>query len=93
MNHNTNLHWVLDNLWIFPDIEENKPSIAYSNACFLPNNYTNYGNSTGIFDNPRTRRQVTLAVVVLVSVLVGALIANIIETQMHTYNEMTNKTN
>ena len=39
MNHNTNLHWVLHNLWILPDIEENKPSIAYSIACFLYNNY------------------------------------------------------
>ena len=69
MNHKTNLHWVLHNLGILPDIEENKPSIAYSNVCFLPNNYTNYGNSTRIFENARTQRQVTLAAVELVSVL------------------------
>jgi len=25
---------------IIPDIKENKPAIAYANACFLPNNYT-----------------------------------------------------
>ena len=91
MNHNTNLHWDLHNLWILPDIEENKPSIAYSNACFFPHNYTIYGNSIRISESPRTRREVTLAVVVLISVLIGALIASTIETQMLSYNQMINK--
>jgi len=76
---------------ILPDIEENKPSIAYSNACFLPHTYTIYGKSTRISDSPRTRREVTLGVVVLISVLMGALIASIMETQMLSYNEMINK--
>jgi len=44
-------------------------------------------------ENPRTQTQVALAAVELVSVLVGTLTANIIEIQMHTYNEMTNKIN
>jgi len=76
---------------ILPDNEENKSSIAYSNACFLPNNYTRYGNATRIHDDPRTRREVTLAVVLLISVLMGALIASIIEVQMKNYNDMVNK--
>jgi len=75
---------------ILPDIEENKPSIAYSNACFLPKNYTIYGNVTRIHDSPRTRREVTLAAVISISVLMGALIASIIEVQMKTYNDMVN---
>ena len=76
---------------ILLDIEENKPSIAYSNACFLPTNYTIYGNVTRIHDSPRTRREVTLASVILISVLMGALIASIIEVQIKTYNDMVNK--
>jgi len=43
MKQKTNLHWVLQNLWILQDIEENKPSIAYSNAYFLNNNYKKLG--------------------------------------------------
>ena len=76
---------------MLPDIEENKPSIAYSNACFLPQNYTTYGNSTRISESPRTKREVTLAAVVLISILMGALVASIIETQMISYNRMINK--
>jgi len=76
---------------ILPDIAENKPSIAYSNACFLPQNYTIYGNATQITEPLRTKREVTLAVVLLISVLMGALITSIIETQMATYNQMINK--
>jgi len=75
---------------ILPDIQENKPSIAYSNACFLPNNYTIYGNATRIDNNHRTRREVTLAVVFLISIVIGALIAGIIEAQMKTYNDRIN---
>jgi len=75
---------------ILPDIEENKPSIAYTNACILPNNYTVYGNVIRIQEDPRTRREVTLAIVLLISVLMGALIASIIETQMKTCNDMVN---
>ena len=75
---------------ILPDIEENKPSIAYSNACFLPNNYTIYGNATRIDNNHRTRREVTLAVVFLISILIGTLVAGIIEAQMKTYNDRIN---
>jgi len=67
---------------ILPDIAENKPSIAYSNACFLPQNYTVYGNSTRISESLRTKREVTLAAMVLISVLMGALAVSIIETQM-----------
>jgi len=37
-----------------PDTENNKSSIAYANACFLPNNYTTYGNVTQIHETPRT---------------------------------------
>jgi len=76
---------------ILPDIEQNKPSISYSNACFLPNNYTIYGNVTRIHDNPRTRREVTLAVVLLISVIMGELIAGITEAQMKTYNDRINE--
>ena len=43
IKHKIKLHWVLHNLWILPDIEENKPSIAYSNAYFLNNNYKKLG--------------------------------------------------
>ena len=73
---------------IFPDIENNKTSIAYGNACFVPNNYTQYGNVTQIHETPRTKREVTLAVVALISVLVCALVASIIQVQMKTYNDM-----
>ena len=76
---------------ILPDIEMNKPSIAYSNACFLPNNYTVCGNVTRIHDDPRTRREVTLAIVFLISIMIGALVAGIIEAQMKTYNDRINK--
>ena len=76
---------------ILPDIEENKPSIAYSNTCFLPQNYTIYGNSTKTSEPSRTKREVTLAAVVLISVLMGALVAGIIETQMMSYNRMINE--
>jgi len=75
---------------ILPDSKNNKPSIAYANACFLPSNYTIYGNVTQIQDMPRTKREVTLAVVALISVLVGALVAAIIQVQMKTYNDMVN---
>jgi len=75
---------------ILPDIENNKPSIAYANACFLPSNYTIYGNVTQIHEIPRTNREVTLAVVALISVLVGALVASIIQVQMKTYIDMVN---
>jgi len=85
------LKTAMEKLGILPDIEENKPSIAYSNACFLPNNCATFGNVTRIHDNPRTRREVTLAAVILISVLIGALMASIIEVQMKTYNDMVNK--
>jgi len=78
----------MEKLGILPDIEENKPSIAYSNACFLPSNYTIYGKATKIHDSPRTRREVTLAAVILILVLTGALIEGIIQAQMKTYNDM-----
>jgi len=45
---------------------------------FCPKNYTIYGNSTRISESPRTKREVTLAAVVLTSVLMGALVASII---------------
>ena len=76
---------------ILPDIAENKPSIAYANACFLPSNYTIYGNVTETSEPLRTKREVTLAAVVLISVLMGALVASIIETQMMSYNRMINE--
>ena len=76
---------------ILPDIAENKPSIAYANACFLPSNYTIYGNVTEASEPLRTKREVTLAAVVLISVLMGALVAGIIETQMMSYNRMINE--
>jgi len=75
---------------ILPDLKNDKPSIAYANACFLPNNYTRYGNVTQIQDTPRTKREVTLAIVALISVLVGALVASVIQVQMKTYNDMVN---
>ena len=58
--------------------------------CFLPNNYTIYGNVTQIQETPSSKREVTLAVVALISVLVGALVASIIQVQMKTYNDMVN---
>ena len=64
--------------------------IAYANACFLPKNYTWYGNVTQIQDTPRTKREVTLAIVALISVLVGALVASVIQVQMKTNNDMVN---
>jgi len=67
---------------IFPDLKNDKPSIAYANACFLPSNYTIYGNVTQIQDTTRTKREVTLAVVALISVLAGELAASIIQVQM-----------
>jgi len=73
---------------ILPDIENNKPSIAYANSCFLPNNYPTFGNVTQIHETTRTKREVTFAVVALISVLVGALVASIIQFQMKTYNHM-----
>ena len=76
---------------ILPDIAENKPPIAYANACFLPSNYTIYGNVTETSEPLRTKREVTLAAVVLISVLMGALVASIIETQMMSYNRMVNE--
>jgi len=76
---------------ILPDIAENKPSMANANACFLPSNYTIYGNVTEASGPSRTKREVTLAVVVLISILMGALIAGIIEAQMTTYNNRINK--
>ena len=76
---------------ILPDIAENKPSIAYANACFLPSNYTIYGNVTTIVEPSRTKREVTIAAVVLISVLMGALVAGIIETQMMSYNRIDRK--
>jgi len=76
---------------ILPDMAENKPSIAYTNACFLPSNYTVYGNATEISEPIRTKREVTLAAVVLISVLMGALVAGIIETQLMSYNRMINE--
>jgi len=75
---------------ILPDLKNNQPSIAYANACFLPSNYTKYGNFTQIQEIPRTKREVTLAAVALISVLVGALVASIIQVQMKTYNDMVN---
>ena len=41
--------------------------------------------------NHRKKREVTPAAVVLISVLMGALVASIIETQMMSYNRMINK--
>ena len=76
---------------ILPDIAENKPSIAYTNACFLPSNYTIYGNVTETSEPPRTKREVTLAIVVLISLLMSVLVAGIIEAQMATYNKRINK--
>jgi len=67
---------------ILPDLKNNQPSIAYANACFLPSNYTRYGNFTQIQEIPRTKREVTLAVVALISLLVGALVTSIIQVQM-----------
>ena len=75
---------------IIPDIKENKPAIAYANACFLPNNYTWYGNITDVNEKIREKREVTLAVVVLISVLVGALIASITQYQLKSYNDIIN---
>ena len=75
---------------ILSDIENNKPSVAYANACFLPINYTTFGNVTQIHETTGTKREVTLAVVALISVLVGALVASIIQVQMKTYNNMVN---
>ena len=77
------LKTALEKPGILPDIEENKPSIAYTNACFLPNNYTIYENVTRIHDNPRTRREVTLAAVIVISVLMGTLITSIFEIQFN----------
>ena len=64
---------------ILPDIAENKPPIAYTNACFLPNNYTIYDNVTETSESPRTKREVTLAVVVLISLLMSVLVAGLIK--------------
>ena len=75
---------------ILPDLKNNKPLIAYTNACFLPSNYTKYGNFTQIQGVSRTKRGLTLAVVALISVLVGALVVSIIQVQMKTYNDMVN---
>jgi len=75
---------------ILPDLKNNQPSIAYANACFLPSNYTRYGNFTQIQEIPRTKREVTLAVVALISLLVGALVTSIIQVQMKAYNDMVN---
>jgi len=50
--------------------------------------YTRY--FTQIQKNLRAKREVTLAVVALVSVIIGVLIASIIEVQMKTYNDMVN---
>jgi len=71
---------------ILPDIENNKPSIAYTDACFLPNNYTTYGDAARIDNVTRNEREVTFAAVTL-SILVGASVASIIEFQMKTYND------
>ena len=57
---------------------------------FPTNNHTTYGNLTQIHETPRTRREVILAIVALISVLVGALVASIIQVQMKTYNDMVN---
>ena len=76
---------------ILPDIAENKPSITYANTCFLPSNYTIYGNITEASEPLRTKKEVTLAAVVLISVLIGTLVASIIETQMMLYNRMINE--
>jgi len=72
---------------ILPDIENNKPSIAYTDACFLPNNYTTYGDAARIDNVTRNEREVTFAAVTLISILVGASVASIIEFQMKTYND------
>ena len=75
---------------ILPDIAENKPSIAYTNACFLPSNYTVYGNVTETSESPRTKREVTVAIVILISLIMSVIVAGIIEAQMATYNERIN---
>jgi len=69
MNYNTKLQWVLYKPGISPDTD--KPSTAYSNARFLPNNYITYWNTTRIHDKPKTRKEVTLKTVILMSVLKG----------------------
>jgi len=75
------LSLAIQKLGIVLDLKNNKPSIAYANACFLPNNHKTYGNHTQIQDFPRMKREVTLAVVALISVLGGALVARIIQIQ------------
>jgi len=75
---------------IIPDIKENKPAIAYANACFLPRNYTTHANVTDIHRGRREKREITLAVVALISVLVGALVASVIQYQLKSYNDILN---
>jgi len=75
---------------ILPDLKNNQPSFPYADVCFLPINYKRYGNYTQIQDIPRTKREVTLAVVALISLLVGALVTSIIQVQGKTYNDMVN---
>ena len=76
---------------ILPDIAKNKPLIAYTNACFLPSNYIIYGNVTEASEPTKTKREVTLAVVILISLLRSVLVAGFIKTQKVTYNKRINK--
>jgi len=75
---------------IIPYIKVNKPAIAYANACFLPSNYTTHGNVTDIHTERREKREITLAVVALISVLVGALVTSVIQYQLKSYNDILN---
>jgi len=41
-------------------------------------------------ETPRTKREVTLTVVILISVVVDALVGSMIQVQMKTYNDILN---
>jgi len=73
---------------IIQDIKQNKPAIAYANACFPPSNCTTHGNVTDIHTERREKRELTLAVVALISVLVGAFVASVIQYQLKSYNDI-----
>jgi len=75
---------------IIPDIKENKPAIAYANACFLPSNCTTHGNVTDIHTERRETREITLAVVALISVSVGPLVPSVIQYQLKSYDDILN---
>jgi len=62
----TNKKFIYKNLEFFQKQAKNRSSMAYANACFTPNNYKNYENTTETSKPVRTKKETSLIISVLV---------------------------